>query len=189
MRRPLALLAALALAGCASMSEQECRSGDWEAVGRADGARGARPEQIDHLRKVCARHGVEPQAEAWRAGYAKGIESYCTPAGGYVSGRSATGYSKVCAGRPEEAKFLAAFRHGQEVSALRREVRELHQRVRDLEMAAMSGEYSDYEATQIRLRATELAGTLRIRQWELEKLDRRYSLDHAAPELTDAELP
>lgn len=186
--RALAVLAAMAAAGCASLSGKECRGGDWDAIGRADGARGARADEIERHQKACARHAVPVNEEAWRAGYAKGLEAFCTPAGGYVAARSGASHNDVCFGLPEEDKFLAAFRNGQEVRTLLREIADLRQRMRDREMAALSGDYNDYEASQLRMRAAELEGALRRRQWEVDRLDKRYSIEHGAPPLPAADL-
>lgn len=181
--RPFALLAALALGGCATLSEQECRSGDWTAVGRADGAAGAQPGQLERHRKACASHGIEPQEAAWREGYAAGLAEFCTPKGGYLAGRDGHGSRQACAGAPREQEFLQALRRGQEVNAMRRDVDELRQNVRDLEMAVLSGDYDDYEATQARMRIGAMQGELRSREWELERLDSDYCVEYGAPRL------
>ena len=65
---------ALALAGCAGLSVEQCRSSDWYRVGERDGLFGLQP-QIELYAVQCAAHGVAPQAsayaEGWRAGYAE----------------------------------------------------------------------------------------------------------------------
>src|SRR5690348_16465332 len=102
------------------MSEKECKTGDWEAIGQADGARGAPGDMIERHRKACERHDVQPVEAAWRAGYAKGLETYCTPTGGYTSARDGNGHNNVCFGLPGEDKFMAAFNDGKVVHALLR---------------------------------------------------------------------
>jgi hypothetical protein len=181
-------IAALALAGCATMSEQDCRSADWEAVGREDGVAGAKPDQLEGHRKACARHGVEPQEAAWRAGYAAGLEEFCTAKGGYLAGRDVHGHRDACAGKPREAAFLEAFRRGQEIHAMRRDLAELRQRARDLEMAVLSGTYDEYEATQARMQAGALQGEIRSREWEIERLDANYAKEYGAPPLRASDL-
>jgi hypothetical protein len=188
MRRACGLVAALALVGCATLSEKECRAGDWEAVGREDGAAGALPDQIDKHRKACARHDLAPQEAQWRAGYAGGLEEFCTPKGGYVAGRDGRGHKEACAGKPQEPQFLQALRRGREINEMRRDLDELRRRARDIEMAILSGEYNDYEATQARLRVGELDGELRSREWELERLDARYAEEYGAPRLKGSEV-
>jgi hypothetical protein len=70
----LALLAAvssLAIAGCASLIEEECR-GDWYQIGQRDGRLGASP-QLEIYAARCAPVGVQPDAvrydEGWKAGF------------------------------------------------------------------------------------------------------------------------
>ena len=56
----------VALAGCASMSEEECRYVDWRTVGYEDGAAGQGAERLASRRKACAEHGVRGRIEAHR---------------------------------------------------------------------------------------------------------------------------
>lgn len=181
--RALAVIVALAATGCASLSEKECRSGDWEAIGSADGARGARADEVERHRKACARHDAAVDEEAWRAGYARGLEAFCTPAGGYVAARAGERHDNVCFGMTGEERFMAAFRDGEEVHKLLREMRDLRQRMRDYQMAALSGDYDDYDASQMRMRAAEVENALRRKQWQAETLDKRYAAEHGAKPL------
>jgi hypothetical protein len=187
-RRVGGVIAMLALAGCATLSEQECRSGDWDAVGREDGAAGAKADQFERHRKACARHAIEPQEAAWRAGYARGLEEFCTPKGGYLAGRDGRGHKELCVGKPQETAFLQALRRGREIDALRKDLDELRRRARDLEVAVLSGEYNDYDTTQARMRIGQLDGELRSREWELERLDADYAAEYGAPRLKDSAL-
>ncbi|MFU8822501.1 MAG: DUF2799 domain-containing protein [Gammaproteobacteria bacterium] len=58
-------LALIALAGCASISEDECRAIDWRTVGYEDGATGQGVERLSSRRQACARHGVVPDLDAY----------------------------------------------------------------------------------------------------------------------------
>jgi Protein of unknown function (DUF2799) len=186
--RALAVVAVLAATACASLSENECRGGDWDAVGRADGARGTRADEIERHQKACARHDVMVDEEAWRGGYFKGLEAFCTPSGGYVAARAGERHDNVCFGIAGEERFMAAFRDGEEVHRLLREMRDLRQRLHDYKMAAMSGDYDEYEASRIRMRAAEVESALRRRQWEAEALDKRYAVEHGASPLPAGDL-
>jgi hypothetical protein len=174
----------LALAGCATLSEKECR-GDWEAIGRADGARGLPADELERHRTACGKHDITPDAAAWRAGREQGLVTFCTPRGGYLAGRGGETYRDVCPAA-KEAAFLAAHRRGREVAELIREVRVLRQRRDDYEAAALQ-QHDDgrpEDRTQLRFRAEEAGQRLRIREWELERLDRRYAREFGAPELS-----
>lgn len=82
--RPEALLktivaaALLALAaGCAAfgMSEAECRGADWRARGYDDGYFGNPPQDL-RLAKLCAAFGVQPNQEAYLAGWRDGHDEW-----------------------------------------------------------------------------------------------------------------
>lgn len=171
------------LSACASLSGQQCQSGDWTRIGRADGERGLPQSQLDEHRKACIRHGIEPEEEKYRTAWATGLRAYCTEAGAYVSGRRGDSYHGVCEPAFEE-KILPAYRRGRELSFLLRDISELRRRVDDLERTPLTGEYSDAERMQLRGRAAELRGELRRREWDAEYQDRRYAREYGAPPLS-----
>lgn len=190
MRRARALIAVAAaavLGGCATLTASECRRGDWEALGREDGARGVPAQELERHREACVKHGLAPDAARYRAGHEQGLAGYCTPRGGYLAGRRNEPYHDVCAGAKETA-FLEARRRGREVFDLLRDVREARRRREEFELAAMQGDYGPEDRTQLRFRAEEAGARLRIREWDLERLDRRYAREFGAPELTWAEM-
>ena len=60
------------LSGCASMSDSECRSANWYALGERDALiYGMRP-RIDLYTHECARHGVQPSDKDYLAGWVDG---------------------------------------------------------------------------------------------------------------------
>ena len=71
-----ALLAALAaLAGCNSMSEQECLATDWRTVGYEDGVNGFSGDRIGRYRNACSEHGVTPDLGEYQSGREQGLLS------------------------------------------------------------------------------------------------------------------
>lgn len=187
LTRAAAVAAVLGAAGCATLSERDCKVGSWADIGRTDGTRGLPLREFDAHRKACQRHGTTPDEAAYRKGRAEGLETYCRPPSGYVAGRSGESYEDVC---PEaaEREFLRAYRDGREIHRLLLDVQELRRRVDEYHIAAMSGEYSPEDVTALRFRAGDLAGALRMREWELQRLDRRYAQRHGAPELSRHDL-
>ena len=183
----LVLLALLALGGCASLSEKQCESGDWTAIGRKDGERGLEASEFERHRDACQAHGVTPDAERYRAGRDQGLAVFCTPRGGYVAGRRGDSYREVCPAASAD-KFLAAFRRGREVNVVVRDVKELRRSLDELEAAAMTGDYAPEDRTQMRFRADELNQRLRMKEWDVERLDRKYARQFDAPELDWVDL-
>ena len=97
MKRSLILLIALtALAGCASLSESECRAGDWRSIGVEDGSAGYGFDRLEVLRSACSDYGITPNAEAWEAGRQQGLEYYCTPTQAWKEGARGRPLSPVC---------------------------------------------------------------------------------------------
>lgn len=185
--RAAALLLSFALAGCATLSEQECRSADWEALGRAEGARGAPATAIEAQREACAGHGIALEEAAWRAGHAKGVDEFCTPRGGYLAGRSATRVDPgLCAGKPQEEAFNTALRDGKDIAKLISELRTLRQAVGQFELQSLSGELSEREMQQVDQRVAAVEQGIAAREWELERRDAEHSKEYGAPPLSAA---
>lgn len=108
--------AVLALGSCATMSAEQCMAGDWAGQGYSDGAAGLSMSRLNEHTEACAEHGVTPDRSAYAAGRDQGLMRYCTPATGFRSGRTGSGYGGVCPSYLE-ADFMPAYRDGQEVYA------------------------------------------------------------------------
>ncbi|HYR36129.1 MAG TPA: DUF2799 domain-containing protein [Burkholderiales bacterium] len=69
-----AILLCLVLAGCAAMSESECRSTDWAQLGERDGISGNRP-RIEVYDDQCGRYnlhaGEKDYMDGWWVGNAE----------------------------------------------------------------------------------------------------------------------
>ena len=105
--RIVLLLLALLVAGCASMSKDQCLHADWYAVGVEDGAKGLPLERLGEHRQACAEYGVAPNAESYMAGRREGLMAFCTYDRGVAEGRAGRAYGSVC---PQEV--AADFREG-----------------------------------------------------------------------------
>ena len=55
-----------ALAGCSSMSANECMATDWRTVGYEDGVSGYSGDRVGQYRKACTKHGVSPDLTAYQ---------------------------------------------------------------------------------------------------------------------------
>lgn len=115
-----ALVAVLAvLTGCATMSKDECRNADWYLKGLDDAGQGYALTRLDDHAKACTRIQVSPNQKDYRDGHAKGARLYCVPKKGYSIGRNGSSYNGICP--PDlENKFLRAYRDGQELYTIQR---------------------------------------------------------------------
>ena len=114
-------LATLALSGCASMNSDQCLTSDWKAIGFEDGSRGYSANRLGNHRKACAKHGVTPDFEAYQAGHAKGLDTYCQPSRGFSLGNNGGTYNGICSAH-REGDFIDAFNTGHKLYSLRSRV-------------------------------------------------------------------
>ena len=74
--KAVATAAILAAAGCAQMSETECRAADWYQLGHRDGdIYGLRPS-IDQYANQCQAFGVQAEEPLYMAGWVDGYREY-----------------------------------------------------------------------------------------------------------------
>lgn len=160
------MVMALVLAGCASLSEDECRTADWAAIGYADGAAGRPGSRLADHREACAEYGIAPVLESYLVGRNKGLLEYCRPARGYAEGLDGRTYRGVCPSHLEE-DVVAAHRVGREIHRLEEEADDLEE-----EIAGIDGELADLRQQRARLKTRTLAGdTLKARTEALIGLD------------------
>lgn len=143
-----ASMAALALGGCASMSEEECLVSDWHTIGYEDGARGYTTDRVSQHRKACAKHGVAPDFDAYRAGREEGLREFCQPTRGFNLGASGGHYGGVCSA-DQEPYFLDAYRSGQQLYELRSHVASANR--------AIDARRNEVERIKDEIRATQAA--------------------------------
>lgn len=118
MRNPIIFLTVFLLAGCASMSKEECLTADWRAVGYEDGAAGAPVSAITPRRQACAKKiGAAPDMDAYLVGRDEGLADYCRPSNGFAVGARGAAYYGVCKDVLADP-FLAAYRRGADLYAL-----------------------------------------------------------------------
>lgn len=63
------------------MSENECRTGNWYALGEQDALMGNRPK-IDLYADQCGRYRIQPSETDYMAGWALGASEFNTRVGG-----------------------------------------------------------------------------------------------------------
>jgi uncharacterized protein DUF2799 len=124
-----ALIAALLLAGCASMDKGECVNANWYAIGLEDGAQGRGLERLGAHRRACAEHKVSPDGERYAAGHSEGLKSFCTYERGYALGRGGKAAGATCPPGLRE-DFLAGYGRGRELHELQRRLDQVNGDIR-----------------------------------------------------------
>lgn len=159
----------LLMSGCASLTESECRNGDWYGIGYRDGDNGRETSRLGSHTEACAEYAIAPDEGRYRAGYAKGVRSYCEPENGLEQGRRGMSYRGVCPVEMERP-FLRAFNAGRTVYDAERRVQELERERSELEnrlAKAKDDKERRHLADQlswVRMRHRDAQGDLRERE-------------------------
>ena len=148
-RTTLLCAALLGLSGCAGMSEQACVSADWRTIGFTDGSLGRSESTIGTYSHQCGEHGVTPNLDAYRAGHADGVQTYCRASNGFDVGHSGASYQGVCPANLER-DFLPEYNAGHHLYELESALRGADARIA-----------SDYRAQEsIKTELTSIAATM-----------------------------
>jgi len=106
----------IALAGCATMSADQCATADWRALGFEDGSRGETLVKAARREDACADHGYAMNRAVYDNGRHAGLALYCTSQVAYGLGESGRSYTGVCVAH-DEVGFLVAYKRGLELYA------------------------------------------------------------------------
>lgn len=104
----------IALTGCATLTRDECKSGDWHKIGLNDGNDGRTESRFKQHGKACELDRSEVSKAAYMAGREKGLANYCTKVRGYREGALGQKYYDVCKGA-SGVQFLSGFEFGKRI--------------------------------------------------------------------------
>jgi hypothetical protein len=86
----------LIIAGCASISKEDCLLTDWYEIGRLDGRQGKPRTAFQGRAKSCLEHGINADRRAYYKGHDLGLKYYCTEQNGFQLGQQGRPYNAVC---------------------------------------------------------------------------------------------
>lgn len=157
------------LAGCETMSKEECRSSDWFQVGYQDGRDGQARSRIEYIAESCAKANVTPDRERYFHGRTKGLREYCTPEHAFYLGKNGTSYDHVCP--PETASsFETYYNEGHRIYDAHQQVNKLESSRHKLE-DQLSKVTTDEEKKHIRDELEELDKRLRFVRNKLQFIE------------------
>jgi Protein of unknown function (DUF2799) len=170
LRNPAAILSLLTLllAACSSMSEKQCRSVDWSERGERDAYDGQVRERIASYQDACSEFGIQADAAAYNAGYAKGLRLYCTPQRGYAMGKAGSGYRRICPPESEPA-FLTGYDTGKNLNAETQHVSDLERQIRDAERRLKDADSAE-DRDSLRRRIRDLDDEMSLVQRRIRRL-------------------
>jgi hypothetical protein len=101
----------LMVAGCASVSKEDCLLTDWYEIGRMDGRQGKPRTAFQGRAKACLEHGISADRQAYYNGHDQGLNYYCTEQMGFELGQKGFAYNSVCP-LPLEPNFRVGYNKG-----------------------------------------------------------------------------
>lgn len=198
MIRPIliGLIGLATVAGCSSLSRNQCIAGDWETVGYRDGLGGVASTRLLEHHEACVSHGVVPDRNAYLTGWQDGIAQYCQPANGFSLGQRGVAYGNVCPLRLHSA-FHDAYQDGRriyrartEVATLQNAISQRQQRLQaikselaDIAGGMLSAESSTADRARMLLEANDLAQEQGRLHGEIDELEQE--LEASAAQLED----
>lgn len=114
----------IGLTGCASISEDECISGNWSDIGYKDGVNGKSRGKLADYAKTCIKYGVEPNRDVYLTAFENGLVKYCTFEQGLKLGENGSSYNQVCSGDLANG-FSQGYDEGRVVYEINREHKRL----------------------------------------------------------------
>lgn len=170
---PVAILACCTLfvSGCATMSETECRHADWHGLGDRDARQGRAAQHFADRAEACREHGLPADREAYRAGWRRGLDQFCTPGSGFHHGLAGKDYEHTCP-LGAEAAFLAGYGLGRDLHETREHLGRLDGEIVSLEDELAGLEDQDgKEADRLRRKMRNRQSDIRVLERELGRLE------------------
>ena len=118
----LGLLLLGLLTGCAAkptVSEYQCRAGDWQTIGFKDGASGLQSTRLLHHQEACGAYSIVPERQDYLAGWREGLGTYCTADNGFYMGQQGHRLNSVCRAEHREP-YASAYADGRRLFTARR---------------------------------------------------------------------
>ncbi len=161
----------LLVSGCASISKEECKTGDWNGIGFKDGSAGKKIARIQGYIEECGKHGATVDRAAYEKGRNEGLKTYCSKDNGFRVGKDGSAMFDECpaAMRPT---FMKAWSMGNKIYELNKQLKNI-----ESEMEGFEKRLDDPATTAID------KSTLRSRIRELQR-----NRDELNRDITKAEL-
>lgn len=151
----LLFLVASMMTGCATLSRDECRRGDWYGIGLADGRTGAPESRLNDHNRACSEFGIRVDSKRYFAGRAQGLVDYCRLENAFETGLQGHRYQHVCS-PTIDAMFDRYNRAAYEVYKIKAELDSVHTQIRAKEHDLRKQGLSDDKLRKIRSDLREL---------------------------------
>ena len=127
----LTTVAVWSMVSCSSnptVSENQCRAGDWQTIGYRDGASGYQSTHLLAHQEACGQFGIVPQRSGYLSGWNEGLSIYCTADNGFLLGQRGAAFNTVCNAERREP-YASAYDNGRQLYLARQEVINLNHQI------------------------------------------------------------
>ncbi|MDX2276118.1 MAG: DUF2799 domain-containing protein [Hyphomonadaceae bacterium] len=133
-----ALAFAGVLAGCETMSAEECAVADWRYLGFSDASANG-SDRFGARAESCGEKGFAADARAYAAGFAEGMHQFCQPSNAFNYALRGSTFNGAC---PAELQgnFFAAYGDGRRIYEARYELEQARNR-----LTVIPGEIEDID--------------------------------------------
>lgn len=175
------------ISGCATLSESECKTANWQIIGLEDGSQGRPTSYIGEHRKACSEYTISPDLNAYLEGHQQGLKQYCTEANGYQQGVRGKALSQVCSGdlatnfSRGHQRGLFVYQAGSEMRAMQATVDSMYHRLEEIERNRTAYEEELVRDGTSEYRRRELLDEIKELERESESI--LIEIDHLKPEL------
>lgn len=122
------MLLSIGFIGCSTLSEEQCKSGNWEMIGQQDGAKGLNSSRVLKHQEACSEYGISVDNALYNKGYDRGVVTFCTKENGFNTGRNGKTNPRVCPTKLQSA-FDKAYNEGRKYYLLEKEIKELEDQI------------------------------------------------------------
>ena len=110
----LAIIIAVNLQGCSTLSRDDCQTVDGYTAGYQDGLQGRKSRPVVDHQQACAKPGITAQLARYTQGRDDGLKQFCSPGNGFSLGLKGAAYNGACL-VDAEREFLPAYQQGKEI--------------------------------------------------------------------------
>ena len=122
------VFALLILSSCATLSESECKTANWEIIGLEDGSQGRKTSYIGEHRQACSKYNISPELDVYLKGRLNGLKQFCTESNGFNRGESGYSNDHVCPSSLAKV-FDLGYKQGIKLYTLRSEINHLQNKI------------------------------------------------------------
>jgi hypothetical protein len=169
----------LALTGCATLNESECKTADWRELGHQDGRAGYAMSRLAEHHEACIKHGIRPDERLYAEGRKQGLREYCVLDNAIREGLAGRQYQGVCPSALNR-DFSDLNQAAYAVYGIRNQIDGIDGQIDNLERELRSAKTPDKRRANIRdeirdldRRRDRLRDDLRWRQRDLDQLSNR----------------